>query len=116
MEEIILLETMIAKPDKKIFKLQFPVGEFDMVVYDQKALTCELYEVKYSKERVPEQYRHITDEEKIVMTTHRYGNVTGCYVIYRGETADVDGIKYLNVEDYLKALGDNENPSSTILR
>ena len=104
MEDIILLETKIAKPDKKVFKLQFAVGEFDMVVYDQKALTCEIYEVKYSKEQVPEQCRHIKNEEKCAMTTHRYGEITGRYVIYRGDNAKLDDVQYLNVEEYLKSL------------
>lgn len=104
MEEIILLETKIAKPDKKVFKLQFAVGEFDMVVYDQKALTCEIYEVKYSKEQVPAQYRHLKNEEKCAMTTHRYGKITGRYVIYRGKNMELDGIQYWNVEGYLKSL------------
>ena len=104
MEDIILLEIKIAKPDKKVFKLQFTVGEFDMVVFDQKTLTCQIYEVKYSKEKVPEQYRHITNEEKCAMTSHRYGGITGRYVIYRGDSAEVEGVQYLNVEEYLKSL------------
>ncbi len=102
MEDIILLETKIAKPDKKVFKLQFTVGEFDMVVFDPKTLTCEIYEVKYSSEIVPEQYRHITNEEKCAMTCHRYGEITGRYVIYRGDSTKVSGVQYLNVEEYLK--------------
>ncbi len=104
MEDIILLETKIAKPDKKVFKLQFAVGEFDMVVFDQKTLTCQIFEVKYSKEQIPEQYRHITNEEKCAMTSHRYGEITGRYVIYRGDSAEVEGVRYLNVEEYLKSL------------
>ena len=104
MEDIILLETKIAKADKKVFKLQFTVGEFDMVVFDQKTLTCQIYEVKYSKEQVPEQYRHITNEEKCAMTSHRYGEITGRYVICRGDSAVVEGVQYLNVEEYLKSL------------
>ena len=104
MEDIVLLETKIAKPDKKVFKLQFTVGEFDMVVFDRKTLTCQIYEVKYSKEQVPEQYRHITNEEKCAMTSHRYGEITRRYVIYRGDSAEVEGIRYLNVEEYLKSL------------
>ena len=104
MEDIILLETKLAKPEKKVFKLQFTVGEFDMVVFDPKTLTCQIYEVKYSKEQVPEQYRHITNEEKCAMTSHRYGEITGRYVIYRGDSAEVEGIQYLNVEEYLKLL------------
>lgn len=104
MEDIVLLETKLAKKDKHVFKLQFPIGEFDMVVQDPKTLSCEIYEIKYSKERACEQYRHINDEEKCAMTTHRYGNITGRYVIYRGENTEMDTIQYLNVENYLKSL------------
>ncbi len=104
MEDIILLETKIAKPDKKVFKLQFAVGEYDMVVQEPDSLTCEIYEIKYSKESVPEQYRHLVDKEKCAMTSHRYGDITGKYVIYRGENVQMDGIQYLNVEEYLKSL------------
>lgn len=104
MEDIVLLETKLAKKDKHVFKLQFPIGEFDMVVQDPKTLSCEIYEIKYSKERACEQYRHINDEEKCAMTIHRYGNITGRYVIYRGENTEMDTIQYLNVENYLKSL------------
>ena len=104
MEDIVILETKIAKPDKKVFKLQFTVGEFDMIVFDQKTLSCQIYEIKYSKEQVPEQYRHMKDEDKCALTSHRYGDITGRYVIYRGDNAELDGVQYLNVEEYLKSL------------
>ena len=51
-----------------------------------------------------EQYRHLTDQDKCAMTVHRYGEITGRYVIYRGEGLTVDDVQYLNVEDYLKSL------------
>ena len=104
MEEIVLLETKIAKPDKKIFKLQFAVGEFDMVVFDSKTLTCEIYEIKYSQKQVKDQYRHLIDEDKCALTTYRYGEITGRYVIYKGDSIKIDNIQYLNVEEYLKSL------------
>lgn len=104
MEEIVLLETKIAHPNKEVFKLQFAVGEFDMVVFDPEEINCEIYEVKYSKEQVKEQYRHLKDENKCSMTTHRYGDIIGKYVIYRGKKIETDGIQYLNVEEYLKSL------------
>ena len=105
MEDIVLLETKLANPDKQVFQLQFAVGEFDMVVADSKALTCEIYEIKHSKEVVPAQYRHLTDEEKCAQTEHRYGTITARTVIYRGETTETDNVKYVNVEAYLKGLG-----------
>ena len=104
MEEIVLLETKIANPMKKVFKLKFAVGEFDIVVFDPKELNCKIYEVKYSKEQVNDQYRHLRDENKCALTSHRYGDITGRYVIYRGEDMEADGVQYLNVEEYLKSL------------
>ena len=105
MEDIVLLETKLANPDKDVFQLQFAVGEFDMVVADPKALTCEIFEIKYSQELVPAQYRHLTDEEKCAQTEHRYGKITTRTVIYRGETTESENVGYVNVEEYLKRLG-----------
>jgi hypothetical protein len=105
MEDIILLETKLARPDKKVFKLQFAVGEYDMVVYDPKEVSCEIYEIKHSKELVPDQYRYLVDNEKCNLTVHRYGDIKGKYVIYRGDTTSSEDIKYINVEEYLKSLG-----------
>ncbi len=104
MEDIVLLETRLAHPDKQVFQLQFAIGEFDMVIYDPINLTCEIYEIKYSKEAVPLQYRHLADPEKCAETEHRFGVITGKYVIYRGDTAPSENISYLNVEEYLKSL------------
>ena len=105
MEDIVLLETKLANPDKEVFQLQFAVGEFDMVVADPKALTCEIFEIKYSKEIVPAQYRHLTDKEKCAQTEHRFGTIISKTVIYRGKTMESDNVKYINVEEYLNLLG-----------
>ena len=104
MEEIVLLETKIANPDKHVFKLQFAIGEFDMVVFDPVALNCKIYEVKHSTEMAEEQYRHLIDEQKCQMTAHRYGEITAKFVIYRGEEKKIGDINYLNVEQYLKSF------------
>ncbi|MEE1350924.1 MAG: ATP-binding protein, partial [Clostridia bacterium] len=79
-------------------------GEFDMVVADSETLSCEIYEVKYSTEVVEKQYQHLIDEEKCKDTEFRYGKIKNKYVIYRGETTEVNGIKYVNTEEYLKSL------------
>lgn len=106
MEDLVMLETKMAYPKKRIFKLQFAVGEFDMVAFDPKTASCEIYEIKHSSECVPEQYRHLIDEDKCARTEFRYGTITGKYVIYRGASTDdsEDGVRYLNVEEYLKEL------------
>lgn len=105
-EDLVLLETKIAYPKKRVLKLQFAVGEFDMLVFDPKNASCEIYEVKHSDKRDKQQYRHLTDSEKCEMTEFRYGSITGKYVLYRGEPyfeAEC-GVEYLNVEDYLRSL------------
>lgn len=112
MEDIILLETKMSKSSCEVFRLQFAVGEFDMVVYNPQEGLCEIYEIKHSKEVVPQQCRHLLDEKKCKDTEFRYGKIIGKYVIYRGESASlqhtgydvVEDIQYLNVEEYLKGL------------
>ncbi len=59
--------------------------QISVLEFDPQELNCELYEIKYSKEVVAEQYRHLVDEEKCAMTAKRYGDITGKYVIYRGK-------------------------------
>ena len=104
MEDIILLETQISSPEKRVFVYQFPVGEFDMVVFDPKAVTCQLYEIKHSSEIVPFQYRHLTDPEKLEKTKKQYGEISERSVIYTGGDTVQDSITYRNVEKYLLEL------------
>lgn len=112
MEDIVLLETKISRKKCEVFRLQFAIGEFDMVVFDQEKGSCEIYEIKHSMEAVPEQCRHLLDVQKCRDTEFRYGTITHKYVIYRGETAELtdvaedatENVTYLNVEEYLKSL------------
>ena len=104
LEDIVLLETKLANPQKQVFVLQFPVGEFDMVVFDPVAASCQICEIKHSTEIAPQQYRHLIDEETCAQTEHRYGPITGKFVLYRGENQVVEGIPYRNVEEYLRGL------------
>lgn len=107
LEDIVLLETKLANPKKQVFVLQFPIGEFDMVVFDPEAGSCQIFEIKHSEEAVSQQYRHLVNEEKCAQTEHRYGSITGKFVLYRGKNQVVDGIQYQNVEGYLRNLSDN---------
>lgn len=106
MEEIVLLETFkSAKKNKRVFKLTFSVGEFDMVIYDSKENTCECYEIKHSVQIVPAQTKYLIDEEKLNQTSKRFGEISKRCVLYRGEdTVLENGIEYRNVEAYLKEL------------
>ena len=112
MEDIVLLETKLSKKNCEIFRLQFAIGEFDMVVFDPKEETCEIYEIKHSDKIVLQQCRHLLDKQKCEDTAFRYGTIIGKYVIYRGATTSLvqagvstqEDVTYLNVEEYLKKL------------
>lgn len=105
MEEIVLLETKIARPEMQVFQLQFAVGEFDMVVFDTKRACCEIYEIKHSDKVADEQRRHLLNPKKCAETEFRYGKILSKNVIYRGADVSVQGVRYLNVEKYLESLG-----------
>lgn len=106
LEDIVLLETFKSAPRNiETFKFKFDLGgEYDMVVCNNSDLTCILYEVKHSDKIVDNQTRFLRDEEKCALVAHKFGTIKGKYVLYRGETTSVDGIQYLNVEEYLKNL------------
>ncbi len=104
LEDIVLLETAKARRNCKVIKLQFSVGEFDMVVFDPKTITCEIYEVKHSTKKDDNQYRHLIDEAKCRETEFRFGRIIRKAVLYRGEDDSIDTIEYLNVENYLRSL------------
>lgn len=104
MEDAVILETKLANPKKQVFVVQFSVGEFDMVVFDPVTSSSEIYEIKHSSEIFPEQVLHLIDTEKCRMTEHRFGKITGKYVIYRGLPEMVNDVQYLNVEEFLCGL------------
>ena len=100
-EDIVLLETKLSRRDMQVFKLQFAVGEFDMVIFDRANLCCQIFEIKHSTEVNPAQYRHLTDKEKCRQTEHRYGQITKKAVLYRGASHMEGDIEYINIEEYL---------------
>ena len=106
MEDIVILETSKSvKKHKRVFKLQFAVGEYDMAIYDSKLNTCECYEIKHSNQIVPMQTRYLVDAERLNQTSRRFGNISKRCVLYRGENTVLEnGIEYRNVEEYLKNL------------
>lgn len=104
MEDIVLLETKMAYPGKNVFRLQFAIGEFDMVIEDPGAVTCEIYEIKHSMAAVPGQYKNLVDQKKCEAAEFRFGTITRKCVIYRGADLTDGEISYRNVEEYLKSL------------
>lgn len=106
LEDIVLYETSITVGhNKRVFKLQFDEGEFDMVIYDTSKDQCELFEIKHSEIAVENQSRHLADEKKLSIATHRFGKITRRCVLYRGKTFKaLNGIDYQNVEEFLSLL------------
>lgn len=106
LEDIVLLETMKAFPDRyEVFKFQFISGEFDMVIYDKQTDSCAAYVIKHSSQYIQEQARHLMDDEKLSLLSPRFGTLNGRYVLYLGEDMNAEeGIVYRNVEQYLKNL------------
>ena len=112
LEDIVLMETLAVTPrpreifsGREVFKLQFESGEFDMVVRNLDTRTCELFEVKHSRERADEQFRHLVDADLVSRTEKAFGKVLSRIVLYRGADFDhPDGVAYRNVETYLKNL------------
>lgn len=72
---------------------------------DTEENCCDIYEIKHSEKAIPNQYRHLIDEQKCRQAERRFGNIRGRYVLYRGGDAETEaGVTYRNVENYLKAL------------
>ena len=105
-EDIALLETKLALKNNRVFKLQFAVGEFDMVIAYPDTLESEIFEIKYSKEIAKEQMRFLLDKEKCEKTEFQFGKIRKKTVLYRGENKIVDGVHYKNIEEYLCELYD----------
>ena len=107
MEDIVILDTMHSLSSRySVFKLVFELGagEYDMVVRDDENGNCSIFEIKHSSEEAPGQRRHLLNPDFRTMTEKMHGEIKGTYVIYRGEEKEVDGVEYLNVEHFLRAL------------
>lgn len=106
LEDIVLLETEKVLGERyKVCKLQFASGEFDMLTYDPRENDCAAFEIKHSRQVVPAQARHLRDKEKLALTQRRFGELVGRYVLYLGESRDMeDGILYRNAERFLEML------------
>lgn len=60
LEEIVLLETIkTLQKNKRVFKLMFGVGEFDMAIPNLETLTCEIFEIKHTDKVYEGQYKNL---------------------------------------------------------
>lgn len=103
LEDIVLLEVnKSGKKDINVFKYKFSNGgEFDMVLYNKKTNSCELFEIKHSDKIVENQTRCLRNKDYCSSIEKIYGRIENKYVLYKGKDKVVDNIRYLNVEKYL---------------
>ena len=106
LEDIVLLETYKSvSRNEDVFKFKFDNGgEYDMVIYDKRKHTCRIFEIKHSTEIVERQTRYLKKDEKCALVESKFGRITGKFVLYRGENTSIDGVEYLNVEQFLCEL------------
>lgn len=108
MEDIVLYETTKNNENKEVFKLQFAIGEYDMVIFDYDNLDCELYEIKHSDKIADNQSRFLKDKTKLKQVNKTFGEIKKKVILYEGETFKSDDVDYINVEEYLtKKIIDN---------
>ena len=99
-EDIIMLESAMKNP--KTFKMFFPLeGEYDMAVLDDESYSSSVYEIKYSTASNPHQTRFLKDEHLQKIYESVFYPIHSRIVLYRGETQEIDGIYYQNIEEYL---------------
>lgn len=106
LEDIVLFETSsCASKSEDVFRFKFDEGgEYDMVIYDKDSDSCKIYEMKHSDKVDEHQTRYLSDEDKLKLIAHRFGEIKGKYVIYRGKSKTVADVQYVNAEEYLKGL------------
>lgn len=101
LEEIVLYQTSLSK---ETFKLLFPIGEYDMVTINEEDKSTDIYEIKYSLVEAHEQRKYLLANEYQSIVNNAYYPIKNKYVLYRGNSGEIDGIKYINVGEYLKSL------------
>ena len=106
LEDIVLLEVRKTAPSTmEAFKFKFDAGgEFDMVIYDKTSQNCRIYEIKHSTEANEKQTLHLRDAKKCQIVEKRFGPISGKFVLYRGKDMLAEGVRYLNVENFLCGL------------
>ena len=86
----------------KVFRFNYhELLERYFVVYDYDTNTYRFYEVRYDKEIVNKKTSALFSKEKVSYINKIYGKMSCRYVIYLGDSKTVDGIGYLNVEEFI---------------
>ena len=90
----------------RVARFRFVDGEVNMAVYDPFTQSTSIFEVKHSSEIACEQAKHLLDTSFCQAIASKYSKIDRRFVLYEGETKLCYGVCYLNVEDYLRNVGD----------
>ena len=65
---------------------------------------CEVYEIKHSDQPSLYHIKYLNHKDMLERFESHFYPITKKAVIYRDKTALIDGIEYINAEDYLNSL------------
>lgn len=105
--KMVMLEIIEAFPKKMNCTLILPSGTVDIVSCDDGSMTCRLYVVDDGVDQgVPEV---LTDTESCNQMEFMFGEITEKVVIHHGETHDEGMIRFVNIEKFLRDLGETDH-------
>ena len=75
-----------------------------MIFADYANNESYLFEVKYTDEYYENQLTHLLSDEFIDYVSKHFGEVKEKYVIYNGSSNMINGVHYINAEEYFKTI------------
>ena len=109
--EMVMLEIIEAFPKRMNCTLILPSGTVDIVSCDDGSMTCRLYVVDDGvNQGVP---AVLTDTESCNQMEFMFGEITEKVVIHNGGTRDEGTIRFVNIEEFLKSLGNPQHDGIT---
>ena len=106
LEDIILYErTRIKTEDELVFKyIDSMGGEYDMVVYNRKENSYQLYEVKHSSVvSFENQTKYLNNKKMFERLTKGNGTLKSKIVLYTGNIQKVKDVQYIDAAAYLNS-------------
>lgn len=123
MEQIAIFDIAKILDNKKYYvcKPMFLVngenkGEYDILVYDNQENVYWAVEVKHSSEICEEQSKHLRNPFFKEIIDRQYGTRADFFVLYRGESQISNGVKYINIADFMFELYESKDINETLLQ
>lgn len=78
--------------------------EIDMIITDRNKNECFLFEIKHSKENVPEQSVHLENEKLCEYIENNFGEIKGKAVLYNGPTDRQTDVPRISTKHFLNSV------------